>query len=241
MIELDAVSKVFGAGPAAVRAIDRLSFRCPAGQFWSFVGPSGSGKSTILHLIAGLTPPTEGRVIVDGQEVPRMSGAKAAELRRRKIGYILQSFNLLPFLSVAENVGLPLVLDGVAAAEIDRRVREALTTVGLSRRASDRPAYLSGGQQQRVAIARALVIRPTIILADEPTGNLDRTSGRAIIDVLQDINEETGVTIFLVTHDPVFAAYAHRVLRLVDGSLQHDIELGEPAHVVASIVEAGSP
>ncbi len=229
MIEFHAVTKVFGAGPTAVRAVDDLTFVCPQGSFWSLMGPSGSGKSTILHLIAGLTQSTNGHVCVDGQDVSALSEREMAMLRRRRIGYILQAFNLMPFLTAADNVGMPLVLDGVKQREIALRVNEALDLVQMSRRASHYPAQLSGGEQQRIAIARALVIRPAIVLADEPTGNLDRSNGRAVMDLIQEINERLGVTVLLVTHDPVFAAYARRVVRLVDGKFDQDVDLTRPA------------
>ena len=227
MIELRHVVKAFGSGETAVRAVNDLSFVCPQGAFWAMMGPSGSGKSTVLHLIAGLTPPTSGSVLVDGADVAKMNSAEAAALRRRRIGYVLQTFNLMPFLTAAENVGMPLVLDGVKQKEVDARVKDALGMVNMSHRAAHYPTHLSGGEQQRVAIARALVIRPAIVLADEPTGNLDRAGGRVIMDLIHDINERTGVTVLLVTHDPVFAAYAGRVLRLVDGALQQDMPLTE--------------
>jgi len=233
VIEFRNVTKVFGSGEAAVRAVNDLSFTCTRGAFWAIMGPSGSGKSTVLHLIAGLTPPTSGSVMVEGVEVAKMTSAQAAALRRRRIGYVLQSFNLLPFLTAEENVGMPLVLDGVKQGEVDTRVKDALAMVNMSHRAAHHPSQLSGGEQQRVAIARALVIRPAIILGDEPTGNLDRASGRAIMDLIQDINERTAVTVLLVTHDPVFAAYCQRVLRLVDGALQQDIALPEERSALA--------
>ena len=231
MIEFRDVTKVFGSGETRVVAVNGLSLTIPRGAFWALMGPSGSGKSTILHLIAGLTPPTSGSVLVEDVDVARMSRKEAAALRRRRIGYVLQSFNLLPFLTAEENVAMPLVLDGVAQNDVDERVAAALAVVDIARRAKHRPTQLSGGEQQRVAIARALVIKPAIVLADEPTGNLDRASGRAIMDLIGDINAETGVTVLLVTHDPVFAATSHRVLRLVDGALQQDITL--PADEVA--------
>ena len=236
MIAFRHVSKVFGTGDTVVRAVDNLSFECPAGGFWALTGPSGSGKSTVLHLIAGLTPPTSGRVLVDGADVAGMTAAESAALRRRRIGYILQSFNLLPFLTARENGGMPLVLDGVRQAEVDARVHDALTLVNLAHRAGHHPTHLSGGEQQRLAIARALVIRPAIILADEPTGNLDRHAGRQLMDLIGDINERTGVTVLLVTHDPVFAAYAHRVLRLVDGALGQDMALVDKRRDLARAV-----
>jgi putative ABC transport system ATP-binding protein len=225
MIEFQDVVKEFGAGDTKVRAVRHLSFTCPRGAFWAIMGPSGSGKSTLLHLIAGLTPPTSGRLLVESVDVSGMTDVESAALRRRRIGYVLQAANLLPFLTVEENVGMPLVLDGVNQEEVDVRVAEALAMVDMSHRSAHRPAHLSGGEQQRVAIARALVIRPAIMLADEPTGNLDRAGGRMIMDLVQDINERTGVTIVLVTHDPVFAAYAGRVLRLVDGHLHQSMDL----------------
>ena len=184
------------------------------------MGPSGSGKSTVLHLIAGLTPPTSGAVLVEGHDVAKMSSEEAAELRRRRVGYVLQTFNLLPFLTAEENVGMPLVLDNLPQQQVDLRVAEALETVKMAHRAKHHPTTLSGGEQQRVAIARALVIKPAIVLADEPTGNLDRANGRAVMDLMADLNDRLNVTILLVTHDPVFAAMAKRVLRLVDGALE---------------------
>jgi len=227
VIQFRNVTKVFGSGEASVRAVNDLSFTCPQGAFWAIMGPSGSGKSTILHLIAGLTPPTSGQVLVGGDDVARMTPTEAATLRRRRVGYVLQTFNLMPFLTAAENVGMPLVLDGVRQAEVEARVREALDLVHMSNRAGHYPSHLSGGEQQRLAVARALVIRPAIVLADEPTGNLDRANGRAVMDLVQDVNERTSVTVLLVTHDPVFAAYATRVLRLVDGALQENMDLAD--------------
>jgi len=227
VIQFRNVTKVFGSGEASVRAVNDLSFTCPQGAFWAIMGPSGSGKSTILHLIAGLTPPTSGQVLVGGDDVARMTPTEAATLRRRRVGYVLQTFNLMPFLTAAENVGMPLVLDGVRQAEVEARVREALDLVRMSHRAGHYPSHLSGGEQQRLAVARALVIRPAIVLADEPTGNLDRANGRAVMDLVQDVNERTSVTVLLVTHDPVFAAYATRVLRLVDGALQENMDLAD--------------
>jgi putative ABC transport system ATP-binding protein len=225
VIALRQVTKTFGTGATAVRAVDSLSFACPPGAFWALTGPSGSGKSTVLHLIAGLTPPTSGQVLVDGVDVATMTPAQSAALRRRRIGYVLQAFNLLPFLTARENVGMPLVLDGVRQSEVDARVDEVLALVRMAHRAEHQPPHLSGGEQQRLAIARALVIRPAIVLADEPTGNLDRAAGRQIMDLIHDVNERTGVTVLLVTHDPVLAAYSHRVLRLVDGRLRQEMTL----------------
>ena len=222
MIELHDVTKVFGSGATAVRAVDKLSFACPRGAFWAIMGPSGCGKSTVLHLIAGFTAPTSGRVMVDGIDIATMSPGETAALRRRRIGYVMQAFNLLPFLTVEENVGLPLVLDGVHDREVRERVGAALEQANIAPRAAHRPTHLSGGEQQRVALARALVIKPAIILADEPTGNLDQTNGRAIMDLLRDLNRQLGVTVMLVSHDVSHSAHAQRVLGLVDGALAAD-------------------
>ena len=227
MITFDRVSKVFGDGDTAVHAVNDLSFTIPRGDFWSLMGPSGSGKSTVLHLIAGLTPPTSGRVLVEQLDVSELNPSEAARLRRRRIGYVLQAFNLLPFLTAAENIAMPLVLDGVRQADVDQRVKSTLELVDMSHRAKHKPSELSGGEQQRVAVARALVINPAIVLADEPTGNLDRATGRAVMDLIQEVNERTGVTVLMVTHDPIFAACAKRVIRLVDGKLDQDILLDE--------------
>ena len=227
MIEFRDVTKIFGSGPTTVRAVDRLSFLMPAGAFWAFMGPSGSGKSTVLHLIAGLTVPSSGTVLVDGCDVARLSRRETALMRRRKVGYVLQSFHLLPFLTVEENVAMPLALDGVPARVVRERVAETLALVQMGHRTQHYPPYLSGGEQQRVGIARALTIRPKVLLADEPTGNLDRAAGQAVMMLLRDINTTQGVTVLLVTHDPVFAATATQVLRLADGRLAHATDLTE--------------
>jgi len=229
MIEFRQVTKVFGSGDTAVRAVNGVSFVIERGDFWALMGPSGAGKSTVLHLIAGLTAATSGEVLVEDRSVASMSSTEAAELRRRRVGYVLQTFNLLPFLTAEENVGMPLVLDGVPQREVAARVAAALDLVKLPHRATHYPTTLSGGEQQRVAIARALVIEPAVILADEPTGNLDRANGRGVMDLMADLNERLGVTILLVTHDPVFAAMAKRVLRLVDGGLEDAVAFDESA------------
>jgi len=232
MIEFRHVTKVFGKEETTVRAVNDVSFRLPRGAFWSLMGPSGSGKSTVLHLIAGLTPPTAGAVFVEDANVTEMTDADASVLRRRRIGYLLQTFNLMPFLPVGRNVGLPLLVDGIRRSEIGTRVEEALALVHMNHRASHLPSHLSGGEQQRVALARALVIKPAILLADEPTGNLDRAAGRGVMDLIRHINQTLQVTVFVVTHDPVFAAYADRVLRLEDGRLVEDTDLVNPQRVL---------
>ncbi len=227
MIEFRNVTKVYGEGAAAVHALRDLTFTLPAGEFWAIMGPSGSGKSTVLHLAAGLAAPTSGNVLVDGTDVAALDNQGAAELRRRTVGYVLQTFNLIPFLTAEENIAMPLVLDGIPRAEIDARVAEMLSLVEMGDRAHHKPTTLSGGEQQRVAIARALVIRPSVLLADEPTGNLDRASGRAVMNLISDINEKSRLSVLMVTHDPVFASYADRILRIVDGRLDQDIDVRE--------------
>ncbi len=222
MIELSHVTKIFGSQQTAVRAVNDLSFTCARGSFSAIMGPSGSGKSTVLHLLAGLTAPTRGRVVIDGTDIAAMREAEVAALRLHRIGYVMQSASLLPYLTVEQNVIVPLTLARVPARDHHERARHALERTNIAHRADHRPSYLSGGEQQRVAIARALVMEPPILLADEPTGNLDQDGGRAIMDLIQDLNEELGVTVLMVTHDHAFAACAQRILRIVDGALTQD-------------------
>jgi len=227
VLEVENLSKTFGEGELAVHALREASFSVEAGELVALLGPSGSGKSTLLLCISLIQEPSSGRIAISGRDVWRDGplGLDDRRFRRENIGFIFQGHNLIPFLTAEENVGMPLVLDGVKQGEVDARVKDALALVNMSHRAAHHPTHLSGGEQQRVAIARALVIRPAIVLADEPTGNLDRAGGRAVMDLVHEINEQTGVTVLLVTHDPVFAAYAGKVLRLVDGALQQAMEL----------------
>lgn len=222
MIRFDRVTKVFGHGSTAVRAVQELSFDCPRGAFWALMGPSGSGKSTILHLTAGLTSPTSGSVQVDGAEVGAMGPSASALLRRRRLGYVLQTFDLLPFLTARANIAMPLVLDRVPKRESDARVDEALSLVGMSHRGAHDPSQLSGGEQQRVAVARALVIRPAVLLADEPTGNLDGQTGRTVVDLLFGMKRKSGATLVLVTHDERLAQQCERTIRMADGRIVAD-------------------
>jgi len=237
VIVFERVTKVFGSGPMVVRALHDVSFEVPQGAFLAVMGPSGSGKSTLLHLIAGITRPSAGRVLVDGLDVATLASEEAAELRRRKVGYVFQSFNLLPYLSVEENVAMPLVLDATEVQARRQRVEKMLVLLDLDGRRYHAVSQLSGGEQQRVAIARALVIEPRVLLADEPTGNLDTSASQAILDLISRMNRDLGVTVLLVTHDPVCAAYAQRVFRLVDGRITQTIkmderlDLGEPLPV----------
>lgn len=225
MIEFTGVHKAFGDGAVRIEALRGLELRVPAGQLCALMGPSGSGKSTVLHLAAGLTRPEKGHVRVGDHAISELDDQALTDIRRHEIGVVFQFFNLLPYLTAYENIALPLRLNGVQDQEECQRVADTLRLVGLTERQDHKPNELSGGEMQRVAIARALVISPSVILADEPTGNLDTTSGRQIMDLLQDINEETGVTMLIVTHDPVWGASCDRILRLVDGRIDEDVAL----------------
>jgi putative ABC transport system ATP-binding protein len=218
MIELQEVHKAYRGRGGEVRAVAGVSLTVAPGEFVAVAGPSGSGKSTLLHLIGGLDVPTAGRVVVDGTALATLSDDALTVFRRRKVGFVFQAFNLLPTHSVEENVALPLELDGRPAREVRARVEQALDRVGLAPRRRHRPDELSGGEMQRTAIARALVVEPVVLLADEPTGNLDSETGTQVLDALDDVNAR-GCTVVLVTHDAAAANRAHRTLRLRDGRL----------------------
>jgi len=210
----------FGEGEAAVDALDGVSLEFPKGQLTSIVGPSGSGKSTLMHLLAGLDTPTAGQAWVDGTEITSLDDGEMTELRRDKLGFIFQFFNLVPVLDAEENITLPL---RIAGRDVDEAWLESLlATVGIGERRSHRPAELSGGQQQRVAVARALITKPAVVFADEPTGNLDSSSSGQVLDLLRRAVDELGRTVVMVTHDPRVAAYADRVVLLVDGKVSSD-------------------
>jgi len=226
VIALRHVRKVYRQGSNEVCALDGVSLDVAGGEFLSIMGPSGSGKSTLLHLMAGLDQPSTGDVELDGVPLSRMSDDELTILRRRRIGVVFQFFNLLPTLSAEENVALPLVLDHRKGAEVRPRVAAALARVGLAHRRTHRPDELSGGEQQRVAIARALVVEPAMILADEPTGNLDSHTGEQILTLLGAAHREQGTTVVLVTHDARAAAQAERVVTLRDGVLVNDARTG---------------
>jgi len=217
MIALSEVHKVFRQGETEVRALAGVSLEVAAGEFVAVRGPSGSGKSTLLHLIGGLDVPSAGEIRIDGAALSRLSDDELTVFRRRKIGFVFQFFNLLPTLSAEENVALPLLLDGVRARDARPRARVALEQVGLGHRGRHRPDELSGGEMQRAAVARALVIDPRLILADEPTGNLDTATGAQILGLIRRANAERGCTVILVTHDPRAATYGTRVITLKDG------------------------
>jgi putative ABC transport system ATP-binding protein len=228
-VEVLGLSKEFGTGEARVEALRGLDLRVARGEFVAVMGPSGSGKSTLLHLIGGLETPTGGRVLVGGEDLGGMSDDRLTLLRRRRIGFVFQAFNLLDVLSAEENVALPLVIDGVAESEAHRRAGDALELVGLPSRRHHRPGQLSGGEQQRAAIARALVGQPLLLLADEPTGNLDSASGDQVMSVLRRLVEERGQTILMVTHNPQHAGCADRILRLRDGRMELEEILSDRA------------
>jgi putative ABC transport system ATP-binding protein len=216
-VALRGVQKVYGGGDAAVVALDGISVGFAPGSFTAIMGPSGSGKSTFLHMAAGLDRPTAGTVLLGDTELTRLSERRLTILRRKRIGFIFQAFNLMPSLTVAQNIGLPLRLDGRRVRRSD--VREVAARVGLDSRLRHHPSQLSGGQQQRVAIARALVTRPEVVFADEPTGALDTRTGRGVLALLRELVDAEGHTVVMVTHDPVAATYADRVILLADGRI----------------------
>ncbi len=220
LIRLDNVSKYYALGGETIAALHQIHLDIAAGEFVAIMGASGSGKSTLLNLLGCLDRPSEGAYALDGQNVSRLSPDEQAALRNRKIGFVFQNFNLLPRTSAIENVELPLYYTpGLNAAERRRRAVELLTRLGLGDRLHHHPNQLSGGQQQRVAIARALVNRPPLILADEPTGNLDSRAGAEIMGLFRELNAE-GITLVMVTHEPDIAAYARRTLQMKDGRMQ---------------------
>jgi putative ABC transport system ATP-binding protein len=227
------VTRRYGEGEAAVDALRGVSLEVPTGQFAAIMGPSGSGKSTLMHLLAGLDRPSAGSVHVGESDITSMSDRSLTLLRRRHIGFVFQSFNLLPTLSAEENVVLPLT---IAGRKVDRQALDALLArVGLTERRRHKPAELSGGQQQRVAIARALIAEPTVLFADEPTGNLDSTAGAQVLELLRDAVDLDGQTTVMVTHDPRAAARADRVLFLADGLIVADLEAPDEAGVLAQM------
>ena len=233
-----ALTRRYGDGESAVDALRGVSLEVPAGQFTAVMGPSGSGKSTLMHLLAGLDRPTAGTVHVGGQDISVMSDRQLTKLRRRHIGFVFQSFNLLPTLTAEENICLPLAIARVkpAAADLDSLIER----IGLSERRDHRPSELSGGQQQRVAIARALIARPTVLFADEPTGNLDSAAGADVLALLRDAVAIDGQTTVMVTHDPRAAAAADRVLFLADGRIVGDLAEPIEDQVIDAMHEAST-
>jgi putative ABC transport system ATP-binding protein len=224
------VVRVYGEGEAAVRALDGVTVGFPEGRFTAIMGPSGSGKSTLMHILAGLDRPSSGSVVLDGVELTTLDDRRMTELRRERVGFVFQSFNLLPVLDARENIVLPL---SIAGKKPDREWLEKLIdTVGLGDRLDHRPSELSGGQQQRVAVARALASKPAVVFADEPTGNLDSKSSAEVLSLLRRAVDEFGQTVIMVTHDATAASYADRLLVLADGRIVHDGEANTAGEVL---------
>jgi putative ABC transport system ATP-binding protein len=221
IISAQSLTRVFGSGEGVVTAVNGVSLDIFSGEFLAVVGRSGSGKTTLLNLLAGLDRPTGGQVLFQGRDLAEFSESELLELRRRKIGFVFQSFGLIPLLSAWENVELPLHISGVPWRERRQRALQTLETVGLGPRARHRPYELSGGEQQRVSIARALVTGPEVVFADEPTGELDTTTARSIATILRDIALERGVTVIAATHDPILAGISRRTVELLDGALKN--------------------
>jgi putative ABC transport system ATP-binding protein len=219
LVSINGLRKVYHRGGERIDVLQGVNLEIPPGDFLALMGPSGSGKTTLLNLIGGLDTPSEGAITVGGDRIDNMSGGKLSGWRARHIGFVFQLYNLLPVLSASRNVELPLLLTRLGKADRRKRVQVALSVVGLADRASHYPRQLSGGQEQRVGIARAIVTDPTLLLCDEPTGDLDRKSGDEILDLLQTLNREHGKTIVMVTHDPHAAARATRTLHLEKGQL----------------------
>ncbi|MEU8796234.1 ABC transporter ATP-binding protein [Spirillospora sp. NPDC048819] len=216
------VTRTYRMEGVDVTALHGVSLRIDEGEFAAILGPSGSGKSTLMHLLGCLDRPTTGTLRISGKDVSKLSDGELAELRNTQVGFVFQSFHLLARTSACDNVALPLVYRGVSRGERRRRAAEALATVGLEHRLGHRPGQLSGGEQQRVAIARALVGDPGVVLADEPTGNLDTRTGHDVMDLLERLNTERGVAVVLVTHEPDIAARARRRVHIRDGRIEHD-------------------
>jgi len=233
LIEFKQVSKIYGQGEAAIRALDRIDLSIHEHEFVAIMGPSGSGKSTAMNILGCLDVPSGGDYIFQGVSTQGFDRSQLTLLRRHMLGFVFQGFNLLPRTSALENVELPLIYRGMQAGERHRKAKEALGLVGLSGREHHKTQELSGGHQQRVAIARAIVTEPSLLLADEPTGNLDTKTSVEIMDLMTRLNRAQGITIVMVTHEPDIAAYAQRLLRFIDGKLETEVEhRGRADHVL---------
>ena len=218
MIQLENIQRTFQVGDQLIHALNNINLTINKGEYVSIMGPSGSGKSTLLNVIALLDQPSSGKYILNEQDVTQLNDDQLARVRRENIGFVFQFFHLIPRLSAAENIEIPMVLAGIAVKERKQRIAEALAAVNLEQRATHRPDQLSGGQMQRVAIARAMIMRPEILLADEPTGNLDSQTGQEIIALLESLNQQQ-VTLLMVTHDQAIGSRAQRCIRLIDGKI----------------------
>jgi len=236
VIQLDSVTKVYSMGSVEVNALRGIDLKIEPGEFIAIMGPSGSGKSTLMNILGCLDQPSGGSYRLDGLSVAQMNDDQLAEVRNRKIGFVFQNYNLLARTSAIDNVEIPMVYAGVSLADRHRKAVDALKSVGLAERLHHKPNQLSGGEQQRVAIARSLVNEPSIILADEPTGNLDSRTGREIISIFQHLNRDRGMTIIFVTHDPEVAACTRRIVRLRDGLVVGEELVNQPC---SSEVPAG--
>ncbi|MBS1964538.1 MAG: ABC transporter ATP-binding protein [Chloroflexi bacterium SZAS-1] len=236
LIQAEELTRVYGAGETAVTALDHASLGVEAREFVAVMGPSGCGKSTLLYLLGGLDRPSAGRVMIDGISIGELTDDALTRLRRQKIGFVFQSFNLIPMLDAVDNAALPLTLDGVAAEKARTRATEWLQKVGLGNRLTSRPDQLSGGQQQRVAVARALVAEPRLVLADEPTGNLDTRSSDEIAGLLRQVADDWGRAVVMVTHDAHIASYADRILFLRDGVIVDELRLDAHNRANAELV-----
>ena len=229
VIETENLTKTYVSGRVETPALRGVTMRVEKGEFLSIVGPSGSGKSTLLNLLGALDKPTSGTVRIDGIDISRLDDNRLAELRNRKIGFIFQSFNLIPRISALRNVEMPLLVTNLPKAEIRSRAMEKLEAVNLAEKADRKPTELSGGEQQRVAVARALVTEPTIVLGDEPTGNLDTKNTANIVNLLKELNEKTGKTFVMITHNMEVANKTRRIIYLRDGMIDRDVRIGDEA------------
>jgi putative ABC transport system ATP-binding protein len=218
IIEVRDLRKVYRAGDVEIHALRGVNLTVEAGELLCVVGPSGSGKSTLFHILGGLTPPTSGQVLIGGRDLSRLSDAARTELRKKMVGFVFQKYNLLPTLSAADNIAIARYIAGTGTVP-DPKFEEMLELLGIGQRMNHKPRALSGGEQQRVAIARAIVNHPAILLADEPTGNLDSKNSEAVLGVLRDLNERLGQTVLMITHDLNVAAYGHRIVHMLDGEI----------------------
>jgi len=239
IVEAKDLTKVYGSGSTQVTALDHVDLSVDQGEFVAVMGPSGCGKSTLLNLLGGLDTPSSGVIEIDGVPVSGMTDDELTKLRRRRFGFVFQFFNLIPVLNATENAALPLTLDGVLAPEAHGRAEDWLRRVGLGDRLRNRPDQLSGGQQQRVAVARALVTEPALLLADEPTGNLDSRSSEEVAGLLTQASGEWGRAILMVTHDPRIASHAHRIVFMQDGVIKDDKKIANPEEARAAIEKVG--